>query len=67
MHSLPKRLLTVTFTLGFQMGHGNIQVENRKGELVEKSLEGKIVEVDEHGELVEAGFHWIFQLPRMYL
>jgi F-type H+-transporting ATPase subunit a len=38
------------------MGHGSIEVVNRKGEVVVKELDGKIVEVDEHGELVEEGF-----------
>ena len=49
---------------GFQMGHGTIQVENRKGEMVDKSLDGKIVEVDEHGELVEAGMPLDFSITK---
>jgi len=40
---------------GFQMGQGTIEVKNRKGENVEKSLDGKIIEVDQNGEMVESG------------
>jgi len=50
--------------LGFEMGHGTIQVENKDGELVDKSLKGKIVEVDEHGELVEAGLPLDFSITK---
>ena len=50
--------------LGFEMGHGTIQVENKDGELVEKSLSGKVVEVDEHGELVEAGLPLDFSITK---
>ncbi|MEN8228326.1 MAG: F0F1 ATP synthase subunit A [Bacteroidota bacterium] len=49
---------------GFQMGHGTIQVENKKGELVDKSLNGKIIEVDEHGEMVEAGLPLDFSITK---
>jgi len=49
---------------GFQMGHGSIQVENKKGELVDKSLNGKIIEVDEHGEMVEAGLPLDFSMTK---
>ncbi len=49
---------------GFQMGHGSIKVENKKGALVEKSLKGKIVEVDSHGELVEAGLPLDFSITK---
>jgi F-type H+-transporting ATPase subunit a len=49
---------------GFEMGHGTIHVENKKGELVEKSLQGKIIEVDEHGELVEAGLPLDFSITK---
>lgn len=37
---------------GFRMGQGTIEVENRTGELTEKSLEGRIVELDENGEMI---------------
>jgi len=49
---------------GFQMGHGSIEVVNKKGETVEKSLKGKIVEVDEHGALVEAGLPLDFSITK---
>ena len=49
---------------GFQMGHGSIQVENKKGELVDKSLNGKIIEVDEHGHMVEAGLPLDFSITK---
>jgi F-type H+-transporting ATPase subunit a len=48
---------------GFQMGHGTVMVE-KKGEMVEKSLEGKIIEVDEHGELVAAGLPLDFSITK---
>jgi F-type H+-transporting ATPase subunit a len=40
---------------GFRMGQDTIQVVNRKGETVEKSLVGKIIEVDEQGKMIEGG------------
>ena len=49
---------------GFQMGHGTIEVINKKGETVEKSLNGKIVELDEHGALVEAGLPLDFSITK---
>ncbi len=49
---------------GFQMGHGSIEVVNKKGETVEKSLNGKIIEVDEHGALVEAGLPLDFSITK---
>lgn len=49
---------------GFKMGQGTIMVENKKGELVEKSLKGKIIEVDEHGEMVEAGLPLDFSITK---
>ena len=49
---------------GFQMGHGTIEVVNKKGEIVEKSLKGKIIEVDEHGEMVEAGLPLDFSITK---
>jgi F-type H+-transporting ATPase subunit a len=49
---------------GFQMGHGSIEVLNKKGETVEKSLNGKIIEVDEHGEMVEAGLPLDFSITK---
>ena len=49
---------------GFQMGHGSIEIVNKKGERVEKSLDGKIIEVDEHGELVEAGLPLDFSITK---
>ncbi len=49
---------------GFQMGHGTIEVINKKGEIVEKSLNGKIVELDEHGALVEAGLPLDFSITK---
>ncbi len=49
---------------GFQMGHGTIEVINKKGETVEKSLNGKIVELDEQGALVEAGLPLDFSITK---
>ncbi len=49
---------------GFQMGHGTIEVLNKKGETVEKSLNGKIIEIDEHGQLVEAGLPLDFSITK---
>jgi F-type H+-transporting ATPase subunit a len=49
---------------GFQMGHGSIEVLDKNGETVEKSLEGRIIEVDEHGELVEAGLPLDFSMTK---
>lgn len=49
---------------GFQMGHGSIELVNRNGETVQKSLDGKIIEVDEHGELVEAGLPLDFSITK---
>jgi len=49
---------------GFQMGHGSIQVVNKNGDTVEKSLEGTIIEVDEHGQLVEAGLPLDFSITK---
>jgi len=49
---------------GFRMGNGTIEVVNKKGETVEKSLKGKIVEVDEHGALVEAGLPLDFSITK---
>ena len=49
---------------GFQMGHGSIEVLNKDGETVEKSLNGKIIEVDEHGEMVEAGLPLDFSITK---
>jgi len=49
---------------GFQMGHGSVEVLNKKGETVEKSLNGKIIELDEHGELVEAGLPLDFSITK---
>jgi F-type H+-transporting ATPase subunit a len=49
---------------GFQMGHGTIEVINKKGETVEKSLKGKIVELDEQGALVEAGLPLDFSITK---
>jgi ATP synthase subunit 6 len=50
--------------MGFEMGHGTLQVDNKNGETVEKNLDGKIVEVDEHGELVEAGLPLDFSITK---
>ncbi len=49
---------------GFRMGHGTIELINKKGESVEKSLNGKIIEVDEQGELVEAGLPLDFSITK---
>ena len=49
---------------GFQMGDGSIEVVNKKGETVEKSLNGKIIEVDEHGAMVEAGLPLDFSITK---
>ena len=49
---------------GFQVGHGTVMMENKKGESAEKSLDGKIVEVDEHGEMVAAGLPLDFSITK---
>jgi len=49
---------------GFRMGHGSIELVNRKGDTVQKSLDGKIIEVDDHGELVEAGLPLDFSITK---
>jgi F-type H+-transporting ATPase subunit a len=49
---------------GFQMGQGTMEVVNKKGEVVEKSLKGKIIEVNEHGEMVEAGLPLDFSITK---
>jgi len=49
---------------GFELGHGTAEMENRKGEPVEKSIDGKIIEVDEHGEMVEAGLPLDFSFTK---
>lgn len=49
---------------GFEMGHGTIQVENKEGELVDKSLNGKIIEVDEHGAMAETGLPMDFSITK---
>ena len=49
---------------GFQMGLGTIEVANKKGETVEKSLNGKIIELDEHGELLEGGLPLDFSITK---
>lgn len=49
---------------GFEMGHGTIQVENKKGETIEKSLKGKIIEVDEHGVMLAAGLPLDFSITK---
>lgn len=49
---------------GFQMGHGTVQIETKKGELVDQSLNGKIIEVDEQGDLVEAGLPLDFSITK---
>jgi len=49
---------------GFQMGHGSIEVVNKKGETVEKSLNGKVIEMDEHGAMVEAGLPLDFSITK---
>jgi F-type H+-transporting ATPase subunit a len=46
------------------MGHGSIELVNKKGDTVEKSLNGKIIEVDEHGEMVEAGLPLDFSITK---
>jgi len=46
------------------MGNGSIMLENKKGELVEKSLEGKVIEVDEHGEMLKAGLPLDFSITK---
>ena len=64
MHFSSKKLAHGHSHKGFQMGHGTIEVVNKKGETVEKSLNGKIIEVDEHGELVEAGLPLDFSITK---
>ncbi|MEN8156916.1 MAG: F0F1 ATP synthase subunit A [Bacteroidota bacterium] len=50
--------------LGFEIGHGTIQVENKKGKVVDKSLKGKIIEVDAHGEMVAEGLPLDFSITK---
>jgi F-type H+-transporting ATPase subunit a len=49
---------------GFQMGQGTIEVVNKKGDTVEKSLNGRVIEVDENGNLVEAGLPLDFSITK---
>ena len=49
---------------GFEIGHGNIELENKDGELVEKSIDGKILELDENGELVKEGLPLDFSITK---
>ena len=49
---------------GFEMGHGTVMAENRKGEAVELGLDGKIIEVDEHGAMVQAGLPLDFSITK---
>jgi F-type H+-transporting ATPase subunit a len=49
---------------GFRMGLGNIEVVNKKGKTVEKSLKGKIIEVDDQGQMVEAGLPLDFSVTK---
>ncbi|MDF1571536.1 MAG: F0F1 ATP synthase subunit A [Bacteroidales bacterium] len=49
---------------GFEMGHGTILIENRKGATEEKTVDGKIIEVDTHGEPVEAGLPLDFSFTK---
>ena len=49
---------------GFRMGQGTIEVINKKGETVEKSMKEKIIEVDEYGEMVEAGLPLDFSITK---
>ena len=65
LHAFSSKKLAHGHThLGFALGQGTIQVENKDGELVDKSLKGKIIEVDEHGELVEAGLPLDFSITK---
>jgi F-type H+-transporting ATPase subunit a len=49
---------------GFELGKGTIEVQNKDGELEEKSVNGKIIEYDEHGHLVEEGFPMDFSITK---
>jgi len=49
---------------GFQMGHGVVMMENRKGKTVEVILDGKVIEVDDQGELTEAGLPLDFSITK---
>lgn len=49
---------------GFELGLGSIEIENKDGELVEKSINGKIIELDSHGKMVEEGFPLDFSITK---
>jgi F-type H+-transporting ATPase subunit a len=49
---------------GFELGSGNLEVENKAGELVEMAVDGKIIELDSHGKLVEEGFPLDFSITK---
>jgi ATP synthase subunit 6 len=53
--------------MGFQVGHGSIMVEKKRGKPVEKSIEGRIIEVNEQGEMVEAGLPLDFSITKNVL
>jgi F-type H+-transporting ATPase subunit a len=46
------------------MGLGTIEGENRKGDIVKKSLDGKIIEVDDHGQMIETGLPLDFSITK---
>lgn len=52
---------------GFEIGEGAVKLENKKGELVEKSIQGKIIEVDNDGQMVEAGMPLDFSITKNVL
>lgn len=52
---------------GFEIGHGTIEVENSKGEMVKKNISGKILEMDENGVLVEEGLPLDFSFTKNVL
>lgn len=52
---------------GFEIGHGTIEVENSKGEMVQKNIDGKILEMDENGVLVEEGLPLDFSFTKNVL
>lgn len=59
-----KRLAHGHIYKGFRMGQDTIQVVNKKGETVEKSLVGKIIEVDDQGHMVEGGLPLDFSMTK---
>jgi F-type H+-transporting ATPase subunit a len=49
---------------GFEMGHGTIEIKNKKGEIIKKKVDGKILEKDADGALVEEGLPLDFSFTK---